>query len=112
MQKKEKVTRKKNIPVILYRVTTGNYLPGTKRIFRTIGEAIQYIKKMVDRREAWVTNTYAQKSYSIVRINSRVLPEWSRIFKVNKIAKKVLAPTKSELGLRAKKRKPKRKGLI
>lgn len=100
-------TPPKKRPVILYRVTTCNYLPATKRIFRTAKEALSYIKKMVDKREEWVSIEQAQKSYDVIKINSSVLPEWSRIFKVNEIVKAVMPANEKELAAYERRKKGK-----
>jgi len=101
-------SKKKSKPkrrVWLYHVTIGNYLPGSKKICKTMQEALKYIKAAVDQREPWVTDKYVQKSYHITKIAPSQLPEWATIFKEKLVPTPVARPTLSEQGLRKKKRK-------
>jgi len=91
--------------VIYWFVRTGNYLPGSKRVFATQEEAVQYVKEIVDKKEDWVTTKYVMRSFEVIKINATALPEWANIFKIHEGLKPVSPPTKSELGLRKPKDK-------
>jgi hypothetical protein len=65
----------------VYQVTTGNWLPSSKKIFNTIEECQEHIKKIIALKLDWINDTHINESCRITMINTKDLPEYRKIFK-------------------------------
>ena len=87
-----------------YHLTTNNYLPQYKSVFKTQEAALEKLKEIVDLREEWVHNKYLHRSYHMVSFDPDELPEYKKIFKENVSMNPPERPTISEQGLRKPKK--------
>lgn len=84
----------------VYQAITCNYLHASKKIFKTIEEAINHIKSIIDIKEDWVKNEQVHKSYIITKIDTKELPEYSRIFKETAAILPPEPPSSNDLGIK------------
>jgi len=100
-----KINKKKREHRWFYFTKTSNYLPASKKLCRTMGEAIVWIEKVAAMKKNWVTDGYLHRSYHITKIDSKELPEFRKIFMENVKMTEPEEPSRSELGLRKPKSK-------
>ena len=99
MEKVKIVKKRKIIPHrYYYYVKTANYLPSTRKIVRSIGHAIEWVKKMADQKPDWVKEYQLHKSYWVVRIDSYKLPRFREIFTEQLKPLPVMPPDEKEKG--------------
>ena len=95
---KEAIKKKPEPHRYYYFVKTANYLPATKKIVRSIGQAILYIQKMTNLKPDWVKNYQVQKSYWITKIDSKTMPRFREIFTEQLKPLPVMPPDEKEKG--------------
>jgi hypothetical protein len=89
----------------VYHCVTENYLNKTKRFFDTQLECIEHVKKMIALKPEWVNKRKALKSFHITAIDTELLPEYQKIFKVFEGIMDIDPPTKREIFGNKKKNK-------
>lgn len=81
---------------IIYHCRTGNYLHKTKKIFEDFQKCMEHIKEIVDMRPRWITQSQINGSITVTKIDTEVLPEYERIFKISECILPPSEPSKSE----------------
>jgi len=81
---------------IIYHCRTGNYLHKTKRIFDDYEKCLEFVKEIVYIRPPWTTQSQINASITVTKIDTEVLPEYERMFKVNDFMIPPSEPSKSE----------------
>ncbi len=66
----------------IYHLTTGNYLPITKRFFQTMEECSAHFQKIASMKKPWITQENVEKSHMLTIIDTDLLPEYEKIFRV------------------------------
>lgn len=65
----------------IYQCITGNWLPNSKKIFKTYDECKEHIKKIEEMKESWISAYQVLSSIRVTMIDTEEFPEYKKIFK-------------------------------
>jgi hypothetical protein len=66
----------------IYHCCTGNYLHNTKRFFEKIEECFLHIKEIIELSSEKLEDCQIHSSYKIIKIDTDILPEYEKIFRI------------------------------